>query len=130
MRMKTSPEDIYDRHILELPENVVETIFGFLQLPDLRRVGLVCSEWNRIVEDGNSETWRSHCLCKLHPEALNSRLLLDLPTYKSKLRAFYHAWNPNDCSRNIYVKPNGFTIHRNPVAQSTDGVRGKIGIKS
>jgi len=46
------------------------------------------------------------------------------------LKAFYHSWNPEDCSRNIYIKPNGFTIHRNPVAQSTDGVRGKIGIIS
>ncbi|KAI8513984.1 F-box/SPRY domain-containing protein 1 [Branchiostoma belcheri] len=35
-----------------------------------------------------------------------------------------------DCSRNIYIKPNGFTLHRNPVAQSTDGVRGKIGFNS
>lgn len=38
-----------------------------------------------------------------------------------------HAWNPSDCSRNGYVKPNGFTFHRNPVAQSTDGVRSKRG---
>ncbi|CAG7707257.1 unnamed protein product [Allacma fusca] len=46
---------------------------------------------------------------------------------RSKIRAFFHAWNPHDCSRNVYVKPSGFTIHRNPVAQSTDGARGKIG---
>ncbi|PVD18357.1 hypothetical protein C0Q70_20906 [Pomacea canaliculata] len=32
--------------------------------------------------------------------------------------------------KNIYVKANGFTIHRNPVAQSTDGARGKIGFKT
>lgn len=32
-----------------------------------------------------------------------------------------------DCSRNVYVKKNGFTLHRNPIAQSTDGARGKIG---
>ena len=54
---------------------------------------------------------------------------LALPTYKAKLRAFCHAWNPDDCSRNIYVKPSGFTLHRNPVAQSTDGGRGKIGFR-
>ena len=30
-------------------------------------------------------------------------------------------------SRNIYIKSNGFTLHRNPVAQSTDGARGKFG---
>lgn len=27
----------------------------------------------------------------------------------------------------MYVKKNGFTLHRNPIAQSTDGARGKIG---
>jgi F-box protein 45 len=46
------------------------------------------------------------------------------------LRAFFHAWNPQDCSRNIYVKPTSFTFHRNPVAQSTDATRGKIGFRS
>merc|ERR1712032_848837 len=96
-----------------------------------------------------------HCIRKLAEEALKSGLLSSTPTYKvhpliltpldnaqlhscfscqiwfqAKLRAFYHAWNPADCSRNIYVKPNGFTLHRNPVAQSTDGARGKIGFRS
>lgn len=68
-----------------------------------------------------------HAIRKLAEEALKSDLLASVPTYKAKLRAFYHAWNPNDCSRNIYIKPNQFTLHRNPVAQSTDGARGKIG---
>jgi F-box protein 45 len=63
----------------------------------------------------------------LAEEVLNSDLLSSVPTYKAKLKAFYHAWNPDDCSRNIYIKPSGFTFHRNPVAQSTDAVRGKIG---
>ena len=77
-----------------------------------------------------------HCIRKLAEEALKSELLSSTPTYKvspqlkycnsdniflgeklmmqpqAKLRAFYHAWNPADCSRNIYVKPNGFTLHR------------------
>ncbi|KAI4465552.1 spry domain containing socs box protein [Holotrichia oblita] len=70
-----------------------------------------------------------HCIRKLAEEALKSDLLSSVPTYKAKLRAFYHAWNPNDCSRNIYIKPNGFTLHRNPVAQSTDASRGKIGFR-
>ena len=71
--------------------------------------------------------WRLHCIRRLAEEVLSSDLLSSTPTYKAKLKAFYHAWNPDDCSRNIYIKPNGFTIHRNPVAQSTDAVRGKIG---
>lgn len=80
-----------------------------------------------ILNDEDNDVWRLHCVRKLAEEVLSSDLLSSTPTYKAKLKAFYHAWNPEDCSRNIYVKPNGFTIHRNPVAQSTDGVRGKIG---
>ena len=72
-----------------------------------------------------------HCVRRLAQEALqSSELLSSLPTYKSKLRAFCHAWNPEDCSKNIYIKSNGFTLHRNPVAQSTDGARGKIGFRT
>lgn len=44
-----------------------------------------------------------------------------------QLQAFQHALSSSDCSRNVYVKKNGFTLHRNPIAQSTDGARGKIG---
>ncbi|KAL3115750.1 hypothetical protein niasHT_007755 [Heterodera trifolii] len=39
-----------------------------------------------------------------------------------------HAWNPEDRSLNLYVKEEDvLTLHRHPVAQSTDGMRGKIG---
>ncbi|CEF60962.1 SOCS protein, C-terminal domain and B30.2/SPRY domain and SPla/RYanodine receptor SPRY domain and Concanavalin A-like lectin/glucanases superfamily domain and SPla/RYanodine receptor subgroup domain-containing protein [Strongyloides ratti] len=41
-----------------------------------------------------------------------------------------HAWNPNDRSLNIFVKEDDpLTLHRNPVAQSTDCIRGKVGYK-
>lgn len=45
----------------------------------------------------------------------------------SQLKAYQHGLSSHDCSRNVYVKKNGFTLHRNPIAQSTDGARGKIG---
>lgn len=32
----------------------------------------------------------------------------------------------NTICRNNYLRANGFTMHRNPVAQSTDSVRGKF----
>lgn len=44
-----------------------------------------------------------------------------------QLKSYLHALSSHDCSRNVYVKKNGFTLHRNPIAQSTDGARGKIG---
>ncbi|XP_032081689.1 F-box/SPRY domain-containing protein 1 isoform X2 [Thamnophis elegans] len=54
---------------------------------------------------------------------------LDLRELRScaLVRAIQHAFSTNDCSRNVYIKKNGFTLHRNPIAQSTDGARTKIG---
>lgn len=114
----------------KLPHRALEVIFSYLDISDLRNCSLVCKNWYRYLNDENNDVWRLHCVRKLAEEALKSDILSNVPTYKAKLRAFYHAWNPNDCSRNIYVKANGFTIHRNPVAQSTDGARGKIGFKT
>lgn len=40
----------------------------------------------------------------------------------------HHAWNPDDSSLNIFVKESDpMTLHRRPVAQSTDCIRTKIG---
>ena len=105
----------------------METLFSYLDLPDLRACSLVCKRWSAFLNDENNDVWRMHCVRKLAAEALKSELLSSLPTHKAKLRALARAWNPEDCSRNIYVKSNGFTLHRNPVAQSTDGARGKGG---
>jgi SPRY domain-containing SOCS box protein 1/4 len=52
--------------------------------------------------------------------------LLDLPpcSYEESAK---HAWNPEDRSLNIFVKESDpFTLHRHPVAQSTDCIRTKI----
>lgn len=92
--------------------NVLEVIFSYLDLRDLRNCAVVCRSWKHFLDDENSDVWRSHCLRKLPEEALKSDLMSSVPTYKMKLRAYYHAWNPNDCSRNVYIKPNGFTLHR------------------
>lgn len=112
-----------------LPDLVLELIFSYLSLRDIRQCMTVCRHWHRYLSDENNDIWRTHCQQKLSEEVIKSELLSALPTYRSKLRAFYHSWNPNDCSRNVYIKPNGFTLHRNPVAQSTDGSRGKIGFR-
>ncbi|KAG7487512.1 hypothetical protein MATL_G00024360 [Megalops atlanticus] len=110
-----------------LPSRVLEHIFSYLELPDLMRCALVCWHWNSCLADENSEVWRSLCTRTLSEEALRSDILCNLPTYKGKLKSFQHALSSHDCSRNVYVKKNGFTLHRNPIAQSTDGARGKIG---
>jgi len=42
-----------------------------------------------------------------------------------------NSWNPEDRSLNIYVKEDDLlTLHRHPVAQSTDCIRSKIGYES
>ncbi|KAI4880362.1 hypothetical protein NFI96_013979, partial [Prochilodus magdalenae] len=110
-----------------LPSRVLEHIFSYLDLSDLSMCSLVCWHWNNCLADENSEVWRSLCARVLSEEALRSDILCNLPTYKGKLKSFQHALSSHDCSRNVYVKKNGFTLHRNPIAQSTDGARGKIG---
>ena len=114
----------------QLPESVLENLFCFLDLASLRSCCMVCQRWNSFLNEENSEVWRQQCVKLMSQEALqSSELLASLPSHKAKLRAFCHSWNPDDCSRNIYVKPSGFTLHRNPVAQSTDGGRGRIGFR-
>lgn len=103
--------DEYSSHEL-VPDHIFESIFSYLSLKDIRSCSLVCKTWYRILNDENNDVWRLHCMKRLAEEVLKSDLLSTLPTYKSKLRAFCHSWNPYDCSRNIYVKPNGFTLHR------------------
>jgi F-box protein 45 len=99
-------------------------------LSDLKNCALTCKKWHRILSDANSEVWRSHCCRKLSKAVLKSEVLSNIPAFKSKLRAWFYSWDPSDCSRNIYVKPNGFTLHRNPVAQSTDAAKGRVGFTS
>jgi len=40
-----------------------------------------------------------------------------------------HGWNPLDKSVNIFVKGDHLTLHRRPISQSTDSIRGKIGYR-
>lgn len=102
-------------------------MFSYLELADLMNCSLVCWHWYNCLADENSEVWRSLCARLLSEETLRSDILCNLSSYKGKLKSFQHALSSHDCSRNVYIKKNGFTLHRNPIAQSTDGARGKIG---
>lgn len=52
--------------------------------------------------------------------------LLDMPELPHAQQA-PHGWNPDDRSLNIFVKElDPFTLHRHPVAQSTDCIRTKM----
>lgn len=58
------------------------------------------------------------------PEGLDELLSAPHPDLGAQRR---HGWNPKDCSENIVVKEGGLCFERRPVAQSTDGARGKTG---
>lgn len=54
-------------------------------------------------------------------------MLLDMPPVPHAVQIL-HSWNNDDRSLNIFVKEeNQLIFHRHPVAQSTDGIRGKVG---
>jgi len=51
-------------------------------------------------------------------------VLLDEPS-ASREEQINHAWNPADRSLNLFIKDEDeLTVHRHPVAQSTDAIRG------
>merc|ERR1712029_651806 len=85
-----------------------------------RRVGGV--RITRVRED------RKPYICYEMPVRL--QMLLDTPAVPYEV-ASQHAWNKDDRSLNIFIKENDeFTFHRYPVAQSTDGIRSKVGYES
>ena len=61
------------------------------------------------------------------PERLAELNSQHIPTHEELIKM---AWNENDSSQNVIVIENGYTLHRHPVAQSTDAIRGKTGYSS
>lgn len=54
-------------------------------------------------------------------------IILSMPP-PDRLTQEAHSWNPDDRSMNIFVKEDDkLTLHRHPVAQSTDCIRGRQG---
>ncbi|CAD6188326.1 unnamed protein product [Caenorhabditis auriculariae] len=114
-----------------LPHHALVNVFSYLSMSDLRSCMLTCRQWNNVLSLEDSVVWSSLVQRNVPESALaDPYLLSELTSSKKKLRSFCFAWNPNDASRNNYVRTNGYTVHRQPVAQSTDGIRGKRGISS
>lgn len=102
-----------------LPTPVLEQVAAcFTSLRDVLQTMLVCKKWYYALSDDRSEIWAIFAGRRLSKAVLKSPVLYSLPSYKAKLRALSYAWDAAECSRNIFIKPNGFTLHRNPVAQS------------
>lgn len=70
-----------------LPGRVLELVFSYLELRELRSCALVCKLWYRVLHgDENSEVWRSLAARCLAEEALRTDILCNVPTYKGKVR--------------------------------------------
>lgn len=70
-----------------LPGRVLEFVFSYLDLRELRSCALVCKMWYRVLHgDENSEVWRSLAARSLAEEALRTDILCNVPTYKGKVR--------------------------------------------
>lgn len=93
-----------------LPSHIVEIILSNVEISDLPSCALVCKKWAAILADEHSEVWRCHGNKKLSKAILKSDVLSSLTSYRAKLRAYFYSWDSNDCSRNIFIKPNGFTL--------------------
>ncbi|CAB3402951.1 unnamed protein product [Caenorhabditis bovis] len=114
-----------------LPHNILINIFQYLQMKDLQSCMLTCHTWSNALALEDSEVWQNLIAKHVPAAALSDPFLLaELTSAKKKLRAWCFAWNDSDISRNNYIRTNGFTVHRQPVAQSTDGVRGKRGVST
>lgn len=73
--------------IWRLPGRVLELVFSYLELRELRSCALVCKVWYRVLHgDENSEVWRSLAARSLAEEALRTDILCNVPTYKGKVR--------------------------------------------
>lgn len=69
-----------------LPGRVLELVFSYLELRELRSCALVCKLWHRVLHgDENSEVWRSLAARCLAEEALRTDVLCNVPTYKGKV---------------------------------------------
>ena len=62
---------------------------------------------------------------KMHPPPMAKKLLSQPRLTSEESQA--HGWNPEDLSANMYVRAEDLsTVVRRPVANSTDGARGRL----
>ena len=109
-----------------VPDDIVLLIFSNLDWRDKMSCSQVCKVWNRLIVSECTQAWHVASKDVLPTSSLNFDLIRTLAP-KDKIRAFYCGFGKDTVSDNMYVMPNGFTVHRKPVAQSSDMARGRVG---
>ena len=110
----------------KLPEEAILLLFSYLPTyQDLVRCSMVCKRWRTLLDSSN-DVWK-HVLENEVPKEFISDELIQPLSPKAQLAAYLCAWNDSDRSKNMEMKSNKLTLHRKPVAQSTDAIRGKKG---
>lgn len=115
------------------PEALLEIFSSLTSVRDIFACSMVCKTWKEFLDDDDHQeygVWNRALEVCTTAEFRDSPLISKGASYRSKLMVFENAWNKEDMSPNIYMAKNMLTLHRNPVAQSTDAVRGKIGYLS
>lgn len=109
-----------------VPDDILLLIFSNLNWRDKTSCSQVCKEWNRLIVCGCPHAWHVASKDVLPTSSQNFDLISTLAP-KDKIRAFYCGFGKDTVSNNMYVLPNGFAVHRKPVAQSSDMARGRVG---
>ena len=111
-----------------LPNDVLVVVFSYLSdYADLFRCSAVCKKWKNLL-DSNGYVWKQAVSNGVPRAFTNDPLVQELlESPKAQLVAYLNAWSENDHSNTIKIKCNKLTLHRNPIAQSTDAIRGKRG---
>lgn len=113
--------------VVVLPLQVLFHVFSFLSsAKDLCRCSRVCKRWHLALnEKEDSPVWKQMLSKPSLTSFLSSKAIKALLGDKAKAIALENAWNEDDCSPNIKILKNQLTLHRDPIAQSTDAIRGK-----
>ena len=105
-------------------------IMWYLDTEMLFECAKVCKKWNKLLEPGDTKIWKYKYLpVENHVdmfEYISSDLVKNvLPHDKARIKALMCTWNEEDCSETLYLKEDLITVHRNPIAKSTDSIRSK-----
>lgn len=109
-----------------VPDEILLLVFSYLNWRDKTSCSQVCKRWNQLIVFECTHAWQAASRDVLPASSLKFDMISNLSA-KDKIRAFYCGFGKGTVSKNMYILSNGFTVHRRPIAQSSDMARGKVG---